>query len=143
MNKERSAGCIIYREDGDKRVYLLLKHRKNHWDFAKGHIEPGEEKIEAALREVDEETGLIDLDIIDNFDEEIHYSFIKNNQVIDKNVTLFLAKVDQDEIKISDEHNAYLWVSYDDARRLLNYAESRDVLEIAENFLNDQKNRSS
>lgn len=139
-NKERSAGFILFREDNDKRVYLLLKHKKNHWDFAKGHIEQGEEKIDAAIREVREETGITDLEIVDGFEEDIIYSFVKNDQIIiDKTVTLFLAKVRQDEIKISNEHSAYLWLPYEDAYKLLIYTESRDVLRLAEDFLNSKK----
>lgn len=140
-NKERSAGFILFKEENNKREYLLLKHKKNHWDFAKGHIEEGEEKIDAAIREVREETGITHLEIIDGFEEDINYSFIKDGQIVDKNVTLFLARVKDDNIKISNEHSAYLWVPYEEAYKLLIYAESRDVLEIAEQFLNKKKRR--
>lgn len=140
-NKERSAGFILFKEENNKREYLLLKHKKNHWDFAKGHIEEGEEKIDAAIREVREETGITHLEIIDGFEEDINYSFIKDGQIVDKNVTLFLARVKDDNIKISNEHSAYLWVPYEEAYKLLIYVESRDVLEIAEQFLNKKKRR--
>ncbi|BDC35693.1 MAG: NUDIX domain-containing protein [Candidatus Methanoliparum thermophilum] len=139
MKKERSAGFITYKEYNNERVYLLLKHKKSHWDFAKGHIEQGEEEIDAAIREIREETGITDLDIIDGFKEEINYTFTKNDQMINKSVTLFLTRVETDEIKISDEHTAYTWATYQKAYKLLTYAESRGVLEHAENFLNVRK----
>jgi hypothetical protein len=39
LNRERSAGAIIFREEGEERYYLLLYHPVGHWDFPKGHIE--------------------------------------------------------------------------------------------------------
>ena len=38
---------------------LLLKHKSGSWVFPKGHVEPGETFLEAALREVEEEAGVI------------------------------------------------------------------------------------
>jgi len=54
--KERSFGAVVVDEKGR---YLLVKHRYGgHWDFPKGHMEGDESPLEAALREVLEETGL-------------------------------------------------------------------------------------
>ena len=38
---------------------LLLKHKSGSWVFPKGHIEPGETSLETALREVEEEAGVV------------------------------------------------------------------------------------
>jgi 8-oxo-dGTP pyrophosphatase MutT (NUDIX family) len=52
-----SAGVVVVNlADADAR-YLLLRAYKN-WDFPKGLVEPGEQPLEAALREVREETTL-------------------------------------------------------------------------------------
>jgi len=56
-----SAGVVVVRrQDGDWR-YLLLR-AFNHWDFPKGMVEEGEEPLAAAVREVEEESTLDDLD---------------------------------------------------------------------------------
>ena len=47
--------------DGGWRCLVLRVYR--NWDFPKGLVEPGEEPLEAALREVTEETGLRDLSL--------------------------------------------------------------------------------
>lgn len=57
-----SAGVVVVREsDGEPRYLLLRAYR--YWDFPKGMVEPGEEPLAAALREVREETSLADLEL--------------------------------------------------------------------------------
>jgi 8-oxo-dGTP pyrophosphatase MutT (NUDIX family) len=52
-----SAGVVIVRSTAQGWRYLLLRAYRN-WDFPKGMVEPGEQPLEAARREVREETGL-------------------------------------------------------------------------------------
>jgi 8-oxo-dGTP pyrophosphatase MutT (NUDIX family) len=54
------AGGIVFRYDGDNPSYLVITAKKNphHWVLPKGHIDPGDTLAEAALREVQEETGV-------------------------------------------------------------------------------------
>jgi bis(5'-nucleosidyl)-tetraphosphatase len=56
-----SAGVVIVRRFDDRYRYLLLRVR-DYWDFSKGIVEPGEEPLAAAIREVEEETTLTGLD---------------------------------------------------------------------------------
>ena len=49
-----AAGGVVENEQGD----LLMIKLRGHWDLPKGHIEPTESSSEAALREVEEETGI-------------------------------------------------------------------------------------
>jgi 8-oxo-dGTP diphosphatase len=55
----RAAGGIVWRRAGPGREVLLV-YRRSHddWSFPKGKVEPGETEEAAALREVEEETGL-------------------------------------------------------------------------------------
>lgn len=49
------AGGVVFRDDG---AVLLLQHLGGTWVFPKGHLDPGESALEAALREVEEEAGV-------------------------------------------------------------------------------------
>jgi 8-oxo-dGTP pyrophosphatase MutT (NUDIX family) len=51
-----SSGYLIFRRQGILQ-FLLMKHAER-WDLPKGHLDPGETKQQAALRELKEETGL-------------------------------------------------------------------------------------
>lgn len=42
----------------DAGAVLLIRHRNGSWVFPKGHIEPGESKVDTAVREVEEEAGV-------------------------------------------------------------------------------------
>jgi len=55
-----SAGVVVVRSAGGRWRFLLLR-AFSHWDFPKGMVEPGEDPVEAAIREVEEETALNDL----------------------------------------------------------------------------------
>lgn len=57
---KRSAGVVVVREEGGAWRYLLLR-AYGYWDFPKGELEPGEDPLAAAVREVAEETAIDDL----------------------------------------------------------------------------------
>jgi 8-oxo-dGTP pyrophosphatase MutT (NUDIX family) len=64
VQQERSAGAVIFSFDSvlGKIEYLLLNYAAGHWDFPKGNIENGEDEIQTARREIQEETGICDVE---------------------------------------------------------------------------------
>jgi 8-oxo-dGTP pyrophosphatase MutT (NUDIX family) len=58
---KKAAGVVVVRETADGPRVLLLRAYRN-WDLPKGRLEDGETPLEAAIREVREETGLDRLD---------------------------------------------------------------------------------
>ena len=134
--EERSAGFVLYRCSGERRLYLVLCHRDGeHWAFPKGRIEPGEDELNAARREVAEETGIERLRPVPGFRETVAYRFTRGERSISKTVVYFLAEVETDRVRLSDEHGDVGWLEAGDAGRRLTYAESRRVLAEAEAHL--------
>lgn len=136
---QRSAGAVIFREDGARRLYLLLLYPTNHWDFVKGKIEPGESELETLLREAREETGIGDLEVVEGFRREIRYNFVHEGTFIRKRVSFFLARTRTAAVRLSHEHRAHAWESYARAMDTLTYANARGVLEAAEALLRDER----
>ena len=135
--EERSAGVILYRQGPQGREYLLLQHLKGHyWGFPKGHIEGAEDLREAARRELCEETGIGSVELAEGFQVETEYTFNRNDQPVHKRVTYFLGKTDENEVRLSKEHLAYIWLGYPEALERLTYESSRALLRQAEQFLN-------
>ncbi len=62
MKETLSCGFVIVRTEQKECLTLMLR-AWHHWDFPKGLREDGEEPLEAAIREVAEETGIADLEL--------------------------------------------------------------------------------
>jgi len=141
MPVERSAGAVIFRRENNKIYYLLLhypsnaKAPKEYWDFPKGHIEKGENLEETTKREVEEETGLKDLKLIEGFKEWIKYFFKFKGKNVFKIVTFLLAETKTKEVKVSFEHVGYEWLPYEKALEQLSFKNAKEILKKANNFL--------
>jgi len=136
VRHERSAGVIAYRV-GDAREpeFLLLDYGK-HWDYPKGHLEQGEDEAAAALRELAEETGFDDVDLIEGFRHEITYMFRdKRKGLIRKTVAMFLGQTNAKRAKISDEHVGAEFLPYEQAYERLTYKNAKDALAAARQFI--------
>ena len=116
----RAAGCVVFRRTERGVRFLVLRAYRN-WDFPKGTVEPGEDVLTCARREVKEETGLAGLDFPfgDEHRETLPYG-------ANKVARYYLAETEEDEIELPvsaelgrPEHHEYRWVSYDEAEELL------------------------
>ena len=142
MPIEKSAGAIIFRRENNKLLFLLLhypatSHRidKEYWDLPKGHVEKGETLEDTVKREVKEETGLLNIEILADFKETIKYFFQWEGKNILKFVTFFLAETKTKEVKISDEHVGFIWLPYEEAQEKLTFKNAKQILQKANNYL--------
>ena len=135
MREQKSAGIVLFRNDSDKNEFLLLNYPQGHWDFVKGKVEQGETPHETALRETKEETGITNIEFIDGFEESVEYDFRFKKEDIHKKVIFFLAKTNEKNIKLSHEHNDYLWLEYNDVLKKTTFENAKNVLTKANKFL--------
>ena len=135
MREQKSAGIVLFRNDSDKNEFLLLNYPQGHWDFVKGKIEQNETSHETALRETKEETGITNIKFVDGFEESVEYDFRFKKEDIHKKVIFFLAKTNEKNIKLSHEHNDYLWLEYNNALKKTTFENAKNVLTKANEFL--------
>ncbi len=133
MGREISAGVILVR-NRSQREYLLLDYG-SHWDFPKGHIEPGEDPQATAARELQEETGIRDARFVPGFKESMRYFYRKAGEGMLKVVIFFLAETPTGEVTLSHEHSGYLWLPYEEAVMRLTFKNARELLAKARAFL--------
>jgi len=140
MPIEKSAGAVIFKIEGDKTFFLLLHYpsgsrtEKDYWDFPKGHIEKEETEAKAMRREVFEETGIKDLELVPKFRKVIKYFFKWRRKTIFKMVVFYLGETKEKEVKISGEHMGYKWLEYKEALKQLTFDNAKEILKKAHNF---------
>jgi 8-oxo-dGTP pyrophosphatase MutT (NUDIX family) len=88
-----SAGAIILREIGGTLKIALAQHQRSikTWALPKGHVEAGESLEQAALREIHEETGLANIQLIHYIGSFVRHSVKDNGDTIEKTIHFYLA----------------------------------------------------
>ncbi len=123
-----SAGGVVYRAEKEEPLFLLIGFkRRNIWCLPKGLIESGESELDAAQREVKEETGITRLNVIGKIGS-INYRFWLKQGLISKTVHFYLFETDQVQTEVGEEHDMYSWFSYDEAVASLTYKNEREIL---------------
>lgn len=113
--------AIVYKMVDNKPSFLMLKRvaaRGGFWQAITGGIEEGETVSVAAVRELHEETGMLDfLKIIPGV-----YAFeFKSKGDIGKEQVLGIEVPEWAEVNISNEHSEYRWCNFADALALLKH----------------------
>ena len=136
---EKSCGFVLFNSD----EFLLIQHPtksngdEGHWDFPKGHVEGIETELETAKRELIEETGIAEFRIFNGFRHRIEYNFSKDNRIVSKEVIFFLAESIIKDVKLSSEHQNFIWLNFNLAYSKLTYANAKEVLAAVKIFLDN------
>ncbi|MBI5332958.1 MAG: NUDIX domain-containing protein [Candidatus Aenigmarchaeota archaeon] len=131
MKKQISAGGIVYRRTGKKIYILMITDPSNKSAFPKGLIDSGETPETAALREVKEETGLHDLEIIEPLGA-IKFFYTWKNEKILKSVHFFLMKTDEKKFTPQlDEIKSAQWVELEKVLEKSGYKNQKPLIKKA------------
>ncbi|HVO36219.1 MAG TPA: NUDIX hydrolase [Gemmatimonadales bacterium] len=131
--EETSAGGVVFRRTpGNGPLFLLIRDSYRNWGFPKGHVEPGEERADAARREVAEETGLADL-VIHAPVQDIDWYFRFRGRLIHKTCAFYLMESAAGEVCPQKDEGitACRWLPLDEALATVSYANAREVLRAA------------
>lgn len=118
MPTRLAAGMVVVRRFAGEWRWLMLRAYRN-WDFPKGEVEPGEDPLAAARREVAEETSLTSLAMRwgDDYCETAPYG--------GKVARYYLAESPQGDVSLPisaelgrPEHHEFRWVDLEQARAL-------------------------
>lgn len=130
--REKSCGVVPFREEDGEILYLVISSavtKREHWEFPKGGVEEGEREVETALRELREETGVSDVELLPGYREPIRYIYRRAEGLVFKQVVYFIGRVnDPHVIPRREEVKDYRWATYDEARKLLRHGNARELL---------------
>ena len=120
----RAAGGIVVRDEGDtRRVVLVHRPRYDDWSFPKGKLLNGESEQDAALREVEEETGLRC-----RIERAVGTVSYEDRHGREKTVTYFRMEPVDGAFEPNDEVDEIRWTTAEEAERLLTHPHDRGIL---------------
>lgn len=125
---ETSCGLVL----SNLGSILLLQYPQGHWDLPKGHVEDTDiDHIATVRRELEEETGISEVDFISNFCERSEYSYNHKGKKNTKQVFWYLGETERITVRLSREHRGHMWLEWDQALEMLTHKETKMVVESA------------
>lgn len=121
--REPTAGGIVFRRDKDNGIeVLLIQDAKDRWTIPKGHIEEGETAQETAKREIGEEAGLTDTEVL-GWLGKIHFRYRRIDKLVLMTTQIYLVRAggDTDAIKKEEWMNGIKWFKFNDALDAIEY----------------------
>jgi 8-oxo-dGTP pyrophosphatase MutT (NUDIX family) len=138
--RELSAGGVVVR--GEEIVVIVPTRRASDGSsvlaLPKGHIDPGENALQAAAREVREETGIVAEPVREL--GEARYWYRRDGRTIPKSVTFYLFNyVSGDTADHDDEVEEARWITLKDAQTELSHTAEREMVTRAVAHLEEQR----
>lgn len=135
MKRIFSAGGIVVRDfDGEKKVLVTQHSKHKGWDFPKGHIEEGESSKDAAVREVEEETG-VKAEIFEKAGDTKYFYYepssakaSEGKEKVFKTVIYFLMKyVGEGTATTAFEVSAMEWLPVEEVEEKLTFSDTKKL----------------
>ena len=129
--REPTAGGVVFRHNPkDQQVeILLIQDAKDRWTIPKGHIEEGEQAKDTAEREIQEETGLKKVRVLDWLGK-INFRYRRQQSLVLMTTDIFLveAQGDTNALKPEDWMNGIKWFSTQEALDKIEYEDIEKII---------------
>ncbi len=122
----QAAGGVVWRREAGRDLEVLLVHRPRYddWTLPKGKLDAGEDHADAALREVEEETGLRCA-----LGPELASTSYRDRKGRTKHVRYWAMTPVAGRFTPTDEVDEVVWLPVEDAKAVLTYERDRPVLD--------------
>lgn len=134
--REPTAGGIVFRLTPDQEdiEILLIQDSKGRWTIPKGHIEPGENAKETAIREIGEEAGLFHIEVL-MWLGKIHFQYRRVDKLVLMTTQIYLVRsMDNHETPIKEQWmKGIKWFKFKDALDAIEYEDIEKLMLVAKN----------
>jgi 8-oxo-dGTP pyrophosphatase MutT (NUDIX family) len=131
--REPTAGGIVFRRDKTGAVEILMfQDARDRWSIPKGHIEPGETAQQTAKREIGEEVGLMDVDVL-GWLGKVHFRYRRVDKLVLMTTQIYLvrAKGDTNALVKEEWMKDVKWFSFHDALDAIEYEDIGKLMLLA------------
>lgn len=139
--REPTAGGIIFRhgKGGDIEI-LLIQDGKDRWTIPKGHIEEGETAQDTTKREISEEAGLQNVDVL-SWLGKIHFRYRRMDRLVLMTTQIYLVRAtgDTDAIKKEEWMHGIKWFKFDEALEAIEYEDIGKLMLLAKKRIRQEK----
>ena len=139
--REPTSGGIIFRHDKDGGVeILLIQDGKDRWTIPKGHIEEGETAEQTTVREIGEEAGLFDVEVL-GWLGKINFRYRRVDKLVLMTTQIYLVRALGDTSAIQKEEwmNGIKWFKFNDALDAIEYEDIGKLMLLAMKRIRQEK----
>jgi 8-oxo-dGTP pyrophosphatase MutT (NUDIX family) len=139
--RETTAGGVVFRRRNGEVEILLTQDAKDRWTIAKGHIEPGETPRQTAEREVQEETGLKEMKVLNHLGKT-QFRYRRQNSLILMTMHIFLIKAlgDTDKLVKEEWMNGIGWFPFKKAIDMVEYEGIEKLMLLGMKYIREGAN---
>ncbi|MBC7459391.1 NUDIX domain-containing protein [Candidatus Saccharibacteria bacterium] len=131
--REPTSGAVVFRHDEKGGVeMLLIQDAKDRWTIPKGHIEEGETAQQTAKREIGEETGLMNTEVL-GWLGKIHFRYRRVDKLVLMTTQIYLMRAlgDTNAIQKEEYMNGIKWFGFHDALDAIEYEDIGKLMLLA------------
>lgn len=139
--REPTSGGIVFRHNSQGKLeILLIQDAKDRWTIPKGHIESGETALQCARREIGEEAGLHDVEML-GWLGKINFRYRRIDKLVLMTTQIYLVKAlgDTNAIKKEEWMNGIKWFSFNDALDEIEYEDIAKLMLKAKTRIREEK----
>lgn len=138
--REPTAGGIVFRHGKKDVEILLIQDAKDRWTIPKGHIEEGETAQQTARREIGEEAGLFNVDML-GWLGKINFRYRRIDKLVLMTTQIYLVRVktDGNEIQKEEWMNGIKWFPFAEALDLIEYEDIAKLMLKAKTRIREEK----
>ena len=131
--REPTSGGNVFRRDEKGAVeILLIQDAKDRWTIPKGHIEEGETAQQTARREIGEEAGLKQVDML-GWLGKIHFRYRRIDKLVLMTTQIYLVRAmgDTNDIQKEEWMNGIQWFKFNEALDAIEYEDIGKLMLLA------------